>query len=348
MTTGNVEVERSPLLGSRQIASLAGGLLFTAVVAVSFPVAAYSIGLACFGLTHVLTELRYVNQRFSSRLSPVLQLAFGILLILVICVRCLAISQVLTTEVGLSIELGIVAILVLLVLPYLWSSGWLTRVGTIGFLGALVIGTWYAPLTTILVFAMLHNLTPIGFLFERLRGSQRQQTMLLCLGAFVVVPLIIMSGWPHQLLSGGGWVHQNVNFFQLPSLVSQLGAYVPPVAQQNEWSLHYFCAAVYLQCLHYGVVIGILPRLGSGWAIGADAAQREEPRPWLTNSQFNWLLIGLGTLLWVWFTKSFIDARRFYGLLAAIHAWLEIPILLLVLAGLAQKIVPPFAMTKRI
>jgi hypothetical protein len=320
-----------PILDRKQMVGLAGGLLLIAIASISFPLAVYSIGIACFGLTHVLTELRYVNQRFSSRLVPGLQIIFGLLLIAVVGTRCLAIGNVLSAEVGLAIELGIVGLLVLMVLPNLWSSGWSGRLAIFGSMAFLIFGTWYAPLATILVFALLHNLTPIGFLFERLQGVQRKQAMLICLGAFVLMPVLIMTGLPDRLLSSLGIVFRDMNFFQLPSLFSQLGAYVPPVVQQQAWATHYFCAAVYLQCLHYLVVIGLLPRLGGGSAMKSPA--------WLTTNQFNWVLIGLSTMLWVWFTKSFVDARRFYGLIAAIHAWLEIPILLLVLAGFRAEIV---------
>jgi hypothetical protein len=318
-----------PILDRKKMVGLSGGLLLTAAASISFPLAVYSIGIACFGLTHVLTELRYVNQRFSARLVPWLRLVFGLLLMAVVGTRCLAIGNALTAEAGLSIELGLVALLILCVSPNLWTRGWPGRLAAMGSLAFLIIGTWYAPLPTILIFAMLHNLTPIGFLFERLQGLQRQQAMVICLGAFVVIPLLIMSGWPDRWLSSLGIVFRDTNFFQLPDLFSQLGAYVPPVVQKQTWATHYFCAAVYLQCLHYVVVIGLLPRLGGGSAMKSSA--------WLTTRQFNWLLIGLSTLLWVWFTKSFLDARRFYGLIAAIHAWLEIPILLLVLAGTSAE-----------
>ncbi len=318
-----------PILDRKKMVGLGGGLLLTAAASICFPLAVYSIGIACFGLTHVLTELRYVNQRFSSRLGPWLRIIFGLLLMAVVATRCLAIGNVFTAEVGLSIELGIVALLILCVSPNLWTSGWPGRLATIGSIAFLIIGTWYAPLPTILVFAILHNLTPIGFLFERLPGVQRQPAMLICLGAFVVIPLLIMSGWPDRLLSSWGLILRDVNFFQLPNLFSQLGAYVPPVVQKQAWATPYFCAAVYLQCLHYIVVIGLLPRLGGGSAMKSTA--------WLTTRQFNWLLIGLSTLLWIWFTKSFLDARIFYGLIAAVHAWLEIPILLLVLAGTSAE-----------
>jgi hypothetical protein len=41
-------------------------------------------------------------------------------------------------------------------------------------------------------------------------------------------------------------------------------------------------------------------------------------------------------LLVVAFASDFPEARRGYGVLAAVHAWLELPILLLALAGLPR------------
>ncbi|AFZ24790.1 hypothetical protein Cylst_2584 [Cylindrospermum stagnale PCC 7417] len=39
-------------------------VLISAILSVAFPLATYTFTLATFGLTHILTELHYVDNRF--------------------------------------------------------------------------------------------------------------------------------------------------------------------------------------------------------------------------------------------------------------------------------------------
>jgi hypothetical protein len=71
--------------------------------------------------------------------------------------------------------------------------------------------------------------------------------------------------------------------------------------------------------MHYVVVIGVLPKWKNGY------------QSRIANSFFTWLVVFFSTLLFVSFTISFINSRALYGIIAAVHAWVEIPILLLAL-----------------
>ena len=55
--------------------------------------------------------------------------------------------------------------------------------------------------------AVLHNLTPIGFLLERTAGSRHQRTLAWSLPLlFLGVPLLLATGWP------SAWLSQRVIF----------------------------------------------------------------------------------------------------------------------------------------
>ena len=80
-----------------------------------------------------------------------------------------------------------------------------------------------------------------------------------------------------------------------------------------------FSAVVFAQCMHYAAVIHVLPRLG----VTAEGVSR------------SWAIgLGLmGALTLMAFAGDFFMSRKIYGLFAAVHAWIEVPILLAALFG---------------
>ncbi|AFZ24789.1 hypothetical protein Cylst_2583 [Cylindrospermum stagnale PCC 7417] len=80
--------------------------------------------------------------------------------------------------------------------------------------------------------------------------------------------------------------------------------------------------------MHYAVVIGVLPQ----WDNANQWRTTNGFFPWHQQKQFRWLVTLLSALLFIGFARSFINARAVYGIAAAVHAWVEIPILLLALA----------------
>src|SRR5690606_7670373 len=86
---------------------------------------------------------------------------------------------------------------------------------------------------------------------------------------------------------------------------------------------------VFLQLAHYGAVLHVLPRLD-------DAATWSPPGSlvrWPGPGAFLALTALVSAPLVASFTLDFAVARGVYGLAAAVHAWLEVPLLLLALAG---------------
>ncbi|WP_236141991.1 hypothetical protein, partial [Nostoc sp. CMAA1605] len=171
-------------------------VLTSAILSVAFPLATYTCTLAAFGLTHVLTELHYVDNRFRQRLGNNLCWRMSQLLILIIGLRSLQVLSLIPTWLSITLELSCVVALVILVIPILAKKDW--RLGIFGTILCLLLsfGIFASATLTLLVLAILHNITPVGFIAERWRGKKRNYAFLICVVVFLVIPLLIISGLP--------------------------------------------------------------------------------------------------------------------------------------------------------
>lgn len=311
------------------VAFAALGVVATAGLAVAYPLLTYTLSLAAFGLAHVLAELRYVDSRFSPRIGARLRVGIIALLLGVVATRSLMMTGAISGTVRLWLELGMVATLAALVLPLLWQRGVLPALAGVVVAGAIGVGAALAPMHTILALAVLHNLTPIGFLAERLRGRTRRLAMLACLAVFVVVPAIIASGLPGAWLDSAGLSQRDFSLLDRGDEAARhFNQYLPAELHAAPFALAFFSAAVFLQCMHYAVVIHVLPALDDAraWQSPANTLR------WPSRRLFTAFVVVCSLALFVWFARHFDAARGAYGLIAAVHAWVEIPILLLALA----------------
>ncbi|MCA8920917.1 MAG: hypothetical protein KDD82_03845 [Planctomycetes bacterium] len=314
------------------------GVLATAAAATALPLLVYSVSLAAFGLAHVLAELRYVDTRFGARIAGRLRGSLVALLVGVFALRALAVVGVQLPHAKL-LELGLVVALCATVLPAL-----LARSRALGALsGLVVVGfaalAWRWPLETLFVLTFTHNLTPVGFVAERLRGRQRALALVACAAVFGLIPLSIASGLPLRLLEAWGAARPEASVLPtVTDLGAHLGAFLPQSLQRDpERTLSLFAAAAYLQCMHYAAVLHVLPGFDAegGWS------GPQNLLPWPTRGRFTVALVGAGALLAVFFWVDFAGARRGYGTLAAVHAWVELPLLLLALGVPAEPAAPP-------
>lgn len=282
--------------------------LATAAAAAIAPLWVYALSLAAFGLPHVLTELRYVDERFALRTTARVRRGLVLLLLAIVAVRLAGLGGVGTTpaRIGLELTLGVV-----LVLWPLQQCG--TRALAPGLLlaAALAFGTATAPATTMVLFALLHNLTPIGLLAERLRGRDRRRALLGCVVAFVLVPLAMLL-----LLPPPAVLHGPLGTGELDQ---HLAVFVPGRLHGGEAGDRLFAIAAWWQCVHYAIVLHVLPRLGGG------AEGRAWPRP----RAFARGVLVVGAVMALAFASGFGTARAAYGVLAAVHAWIELPALAL-------------------
>jgi hypothetical protein len=142
---------------------------------------------------------------------------------------------------------------------------------------------------------------------------------------FVVLPLVIATGLPHALLAHLALIAPDATMFSGGSLADNLGTYVPQAYLDAPWAVNAFSAAVFAQCMHYAVVIFVLPRLIDGGAV---------PRtmlPWPNAGRFLGYLSVLALALAIGFSIDYGLARRLYALAALVHGWIEIPILVFAL-----------------
>lgn len=293
--------------GTGALLAIVGLGLLTAAAAAIAPLWVYALSLACFGLPHVLTELRYVDERFALRTTARVRRGLVLLLLAIVAVRIAGLGGVGTTSLRIGLELALGVLLVLWPLQrgrsHAWWPGLLLA-------AALAWGTATAPATTIVLFAMLHNLTPIGLLAERLRGNGRRRALFACGVAFGLVPLAMLLLPPPAVLHGP---------LGTGELDQHLAVFVPERLHGGEAGDRLFAIAAWWQCVHYAIVLHVLPRLGGG------AEGRAWPRP----QAFARGVFVVGAVMALAFVSGFGTARAAYGVLAAVHAWIELPVLVL-------------------
>ncbi len=316
----------APALGHGRVARMglagAGAFVFAAfAVTVALPLATYTTSLALFGLSHVLSELTYIGRRFGSRLSG-MALPLGVPIVIAVAARVAAVRGVLPPAADAVIELGAAAVLA-------GFAAWcMRRYRAAGVVAGLVLGAGAAtaPFQMLLVLAVLHNLTPLGFFAEALGAERRRRALVLLAVPLVALPLLIATGLPYRALARMGLEWPEARFLASGPLAFNLGAYVPVSLVSSEWALHAFSAAVFAQIMHYAAVILLLPRL-------AREKRTRAISPWPMRG----LAVGAAAVaaLGLLFFVDYGLARQLYGMAALVHSWLEIPVLLVALGGVA-------------
>lgn len=312
--------------GNRAVLILCGALAIAAIAAIA-PVWTYALSLLLFGLPHVLVELRYVDERFGARLPRAMTMWFGLGLCGIVAMRVLALGGVGNSTARVTAELLCGAALVAGTVPLLQTQ----RSSPIAWalLAGLACGVYYDAVSTLVTLALLHNLTPVGFLAERLRGPDRRWAMIACALVFGAVPLLLLTQSLTDLLPQL-LAPDAAGPFGSGSLDATLPVFVPPPLLGTAFADRLFAAAAYLQCMHYAVVLHVLPRLAGGTETrGAIFAW---PRP----RTFAVAIVMLGALFTLGFAYNFAGTRAVYAVFAAVHAWLEIPVLVLA-CGLAPR-----------
>jgi len=291
------------------------------VAAVALPLATYTTALALFGFAHVASELRYVDHRFGARLDGGLAGTLAVLLAIAVLLRLAGMRGWLDPSLAVGLEVGLGAILLGVTVSRMRQRRWIAVVAAL----VLIAGALLAPFETLLCFAIVHNLTPLGFLAEALRGVARWWALAAATVAFIVLPLLIATGLPFAWFAMLGLVAPEATLFSAGDLTQNLGAYVPASALYSDWALHAFAASVFAQCMHYIAVIGILPRL-----IGASSAPR---LLWPDQVRFGRTLVIGSAALGLGFALDYGLQRQVYALAALVHAWLELPIFALALGS---------------
>ncbi|NOT41687.1 MAG: hypothetical protein HOP13_14455 [Alphaproteobacteria bacterium] len=303
---------------SSRLVALWIAVSFVSVAAVAVaPIAAFVLMISAFGLPHVLYELRYVDERFSARIAPAPLAAIGALVAFIATARIANGMHILMGDIFLWIELGLGAALALTATSLMRHNKPLGAAIGIAF----ALGAIFAPVPTFLVWAWLHNLTPLGFVAEITEGEERRRWLMLLSVPFFVLPALVATGVFHDLVNA---------LFQVAELhwTSMFGAGDKPLLSflpADSWDLNLFSAAVVAQSMHYVAVIVLLPQL-------LRAKQRTSAPtivPWPSWPMFAIGVTAIAAIAFGIYAVSYTDARAAYGVAAAIHAWIELPILLL-------------------
>ena len=307
--------------------------LVSAVAATVSPLGTYAFTLAAFGLVHVLTELRYVDRRFSPRLPFGLTATWLGIIGVILLLRVWRMTAESPVGHGPAIELGLVAVLAASALFALRDAPWPRKLIGMLVVGGLGYGAWVAPVATLVLLAVLHNLTPIGFLAERFQGRGRRVWLVGAAVLFLGVPLLVGGGVTNAVLERLGWITQDTGPLGSGTLEEHLGVFLPAAWHGRFDAAWVFDAAADLQCMHYAVVIGLLPRLEPASASDAASVYVRWParRVWM---MVLLLVAGVG---FAYYAHDFRDARAVYGLFALVHAWIEVPILLAAMAPLPES-----------
>lgn len=316
-----------PGMGIAWTLTIAVGALVLCL-AVLAPLLVYTVSLASFGAAHVLSELRYVDRRFGRALGELQIALMALLLAGAAGARALGVFDILDTQVAVVAELACVAALALSAA----QGRGIRSTLAIGVAMLLAVATLVAPFDTVITLALLHNLTPLAFLWELLPSHARRQGMALAFVAFIALPLLVATGMPRLALTGLGLELPSLDPLGAGPIARHLYVYLPSPLLGSANAIDLFSGAVVAQCAHYAAVIVVLPALLARYAPGARGLVA-----WPRGSTFFAVVAGVSALLLVAFGHAFANTRAVYGIAASMHAWIEVPLIVLALTRSAHE-----------
>ena len=315
MTTAAVRTGRTaggalPLAGFGAAAGLA------LVAALRAPAGLAVLGLATFGILHNVLELRYVSGRFERILTGrFLSLLLLLISGIVLCRLLPAAPGTKAAEILLAY--GVLAAACLHALrrrPLLLAAA-----------AAVLLGAAAASLAFpdyhFVVLTHLHNLVPLLFLWEWSRTLPRGRAAFLAVQCawVLAVPALLLSGALDGPLAAGTATTDRL-----------AAAYTPPAWLHTPAGLRFVAVFAFLQTMHYVVWVWFLPRYASDAAASFDrrVPLLRGPRAWLFGA-------GAGAALAVLFASDYAQGKALYAAVASYHAYLEFPVLLMLVLGMA-------------
>jgi hypothetical protein len=287
------------------------------------PLATYSLTLAAFGAAHVLSELRYVDRRFGRSLGGARLTAMAVFLAGAVLARSLGVFGVVPVAVAVAAELACVTALVLSAAIGGSAS---RRALAVAAATALGFATLVSPFDTAVTLSLLHNFTPLVFLWEIAPRARRGRIMALAALAFIGLPLLVATGLPRRLLAA--LTAMDLDPIGAGGLADHLYVYVPRPLLASDAAIDLFSAAVVAQCAHYAAVILVLPALLAALAPGAKGIV-----PWPRGAVFAAGLVLCAACVFLVFAHDFVEARALYGIAASVHAWIELPLVVIALTA---------------
>ena len=298
--------------------SLAFGVVSLAVAALALGAAVpvTVLGLAVFGLPHLLLELRYVIGRFADRFSGRTGPALFLLLSAVVAARAL----VSLSPAGGRLGEVVAGHAVVAAGAWLWLRGRGRLLVLTAVVASLVVALWAMPWYFIIL-THLHNVVPVAFLWDWARRIPDPRQRLVFRSVHLLWALVL----PALIVAGAFDGVVNLATGPVAWLVGDgagvLASSAPPGASALVAAR--FCAGFALgQSMHYVVWIGFFPRF-------APEATRafERTFPTLAGRRFAAGVIVLGAVMTALFLTAWAQGRMVYGLVTAYHVYLEFPLL---------------------
>ncbi|WP_371481519.1 hypothetical protein [Kitasatospora sp. NBC_00315] len=308
-------VRGGPAIGAAPIAGFAAATVLALAAAVRAPAGTAVLGLVLFGILHNVLELRYVTGRFEAVLAgPFLRLLIALITGIVLC-RLLPVS----TASRCAEILLVYGLLAAACLHSLRRRPVLLAVAAAVLTGAASASLSF-PGYHFVVLTHLHNLVPLLFLWEWSRGLPRGRAAFLAVqcGWVVVVPALLLGG------ALDGWL--------APATATTgrlAAAYTPPAWLDSSAGLRFLAVFAFLQTMHYVVWVWFLPRYAP------DASAAFERRAPALRGRRAWALgLAAGAALAVLFVGDYAQGKALYAALASYHAYLEFPVLLVLVLGI--------------
>lgn len=289
------------------------------VVAIAAPLQLYLVALIVFGLPHVLWEMNWIRHTYRHSLPTHWWMAIFSILLLQAAARLGTWANAMPAEITMVVDLLTLALLAFTTAmlvnrhggPRPWLAAIIAVAAGIGLIAAVDAGSVAGVL---LLLAIAHNLTPLALVPSNQQITQtpaRHTLGLLFALPWLVMVVVLMN----TSIQAPSVVESTPNSTWMPGEAVWLQQHIPLGFQAALSGL------VLSQCLHYYCVLRLLP----------STLKPDVSRQWQT-----WALIA-SALLSLYYIFDFASARRLYSVAAGVHAWLELPLILLLLSGIEPQ-----------
>jgi hypothetical protein len=259
-------------------------------------------------------ELRWVLARFRPLMPARLVTA--------LCVPATVIALARLTAAPRAIEITAGFALVAIGLGHAAATGRLSRTPAVVAGAALAVGLGASlghPVLYGIVLAHLHNVVTAALVWHWAGGSRAFRRTLVV--AYAAVPALVLAGAVDRLL---------------PATLAAAGpthllaaSVAPPVALTTTLGIRMLAVFAFLQLVHYGIWCWLLPRRDHARTAPAQSSRAVSSRsvPWT-------LVIAAATALLAFvFRTDYATGRTLYTSVATYHAYLELPVVLVLLGG---------------
>ena len=293
----------------------------TLALALRLPAGTAVVGLAAFGILHNVLELRYMAGRFGQVLRGPLLRALAALISGIVLCRLLPASYA-TRAAEILLAYALLA----------GTCGYALRgrpkwlaAGAYAVVAGAACTSLAFPDYHFVVLTHLHNVVPLVFLWEWSRGMPRRtRTAFRAVQAswVVVLPALLLGGVFDPLAAGSsGWTDR----------LSR--SYAPPGWADTQAGVRFVTVFAFMALMHYLVWVWFMPRYAP------DATAAFERRLPAVTGRWAWGLgLGGAAALAVLFATDYERGTSLYAAVASYHAYLEFPVLLMLVLGFAPDV----------